>query len=380
MCKALALASLLLLPLLAQAAAKEPKTRAPEAGRELYVVGLASPTAMTSLAAQVSQRIVAAAQKQGFKVVPPAELSARLGPESYAQLQQCEGKLGCVTQQLSAGKAWVAVGVLSRNERSYLLRLWLLDPSRNRVVAEVDRAILIASRRLVLDAEEAIPRLLRGEREAVGRLELSSNVSRAELWLDGVPSGATPATLMLKPGKYKVRLEKPSYMPVERLVTVEAEKTTREEIRLVLLPNARPEGDELPPLVATQAPGAGPSASLVPTASWILGGVAVAAGGAGTYFGLRARAADERLQAGYDSAAQTWSGTRREALEARRDALYANVLLGTATAALVSGIVVAFTAPSPASDSPDASPERSTRVLPFVDVGGGGLAVQGAFW
>ena len=66
----------------------------------------------------------------------------------------------------------------------------------------MDRAILIASRRLIPDASEAIPPLLRGEREARGTLVVTANVPNARVTVDGEDAGPAPATVRLKPGKH----------------------------------------------------------------------------------------------------------------------------------------------------------------------------------
>ena len=62
----------------------------------------------------------------------------------------------------------------------------------------------------------AIPRLLRGEREAVGTLKLTANVKGATVTIDGEPFGVTPLSIALKPASTRSKLEKKSYLSVSR--------------------------------------------------------------------------------------------------------------------------------------------------------------------
>ena len=115
----------------------------------------------------------------------------------------------CAAARLATlGVERAVIGSLGRDERNYLLRLWLVDVEKGEVIADVDRAILIASRRLMQDAAAAIPPLLRGEREARATLQVSANVADAQVTVDGEFRGATPLTLQLKPGKHELVLEK----------------------------------------------------------------------------------------------------------------------------------------------------------------------------
>ncbi len=85
------------------------------------------------------------------------------------------------------------------------------------------------------DATEAV---MRGLREMLaGRgaeLELSSNPSGAEAYLDGaaVPAGTTPLTLRLTPGDHRVRVALARHHAEERTLTLEATQRTTLEVAL----------------------------------------------------------------------------------------------------------------------------------------------------
>lgn len=319
---------------------------------------------MVGLGFQVTQAVVDAARAQGFVVVPPGDLRKTMGEEKYTELTNCGPAPACVSGKLGTFSADRAVlGALRRDEKNYLLQLWLIDLKSQEVAASVDRAILIASRRLIPDATEAIPPLLRGEGERRGLLTITATVKDVDVVLNGEDVGRTPVTRELKPGRYEIELSKKNYAPVKRLVDVNAGKTTVEEVRMILLPGMRPPDE---PEVAAAGPvrrrgddGGGPG--LLPVPAWLAFGGGVASACVGGYFGLQARAADARLKAGQDPVTGVFTGTRREAIEGRQQALVANILFGVAAAGVGAG--VAFTVLMPVQ-APAPAPAVKAAVLP----------------
>src|SRR5687767_8672452 len=193
-------APLALALLSAQAAAAGP-------GRRLAVVDLATPPSMVGLGFQVTQAVLDAARAQGLVVLAPGDLRKTMGEEKYTELTNCGPVPACVTSKLGTFSADRAVlGALRRDEKNYLLQLWLVDLQKQEVAATVDRAILIASRRLIPDATEAIPPLLRGEGERLGMLTINSTVKDVDVVLNGESVGQTPVTRELKPGRYEIQL------------------------------------------------------------------------------------------------------------------------------------------------------------------------------
>lgn len=315
------------------------------AERRLAVVELATPPSMVALGAQVTRTVLRVAAEQKYKVIAPDEIRARLGEARFRELQECAERVACISAKLRGIAVDRAVlGSLNRDDKSYLLRLWLVDLASLKVTSEVDKAILIAARRLPRDVEAVVPGFLRGEQESLGTLKLSANVKGAQVGLDGKPIGLAPISTRLKPGKYQVRVEKEPYLPVERLVTVEAGAIADETFRLVRPPGAAPEAEPAP-AVARQEPRTVSTVSSrsgfqVPTLAWIAAGVGAAAAGTAVGFGIAARNLDNNLSQGYDPATNSYSGTRSDAQSGKRDALIANVLFGVAGAALATGVVL----------------------------------------
>lgn len=342
------------------------------AKEKVAIVELTSPPTMMGLAAQVTQTVLQSAKQQRFAVVGPDELREKLGEKTYEELRNCEGKVTCVAARVQGVDVQrVVVGSLTRDERSYLIKLWLIDLEKMQVLADVDRAILIASRRLTLDVGEAVPRLLRGEKEARGTLKLTCNVKNAQVTVNGERVGTAPLSLELKPGKHEVHIQKKAYLPVQRLLTVEANRVTEEEVRLLLIPGAQPEEEEVPALVQKDAKEKSAGGLHVPAPAWIAGGVALVAGGAGALFGVRAERTQRELREGFNPDTGVYAGTRQQALDAQSNATVANVLFGVAGAAAVTGVVLTLIGVG--------EEEPQTSVAPAVGPGAAGLVLGGRF-
>jgi hypothetical protein len=353
------------LPLLALLSGASPR---------VAVVDVEAPGLMMGLAAQVTRAVVTGAQAQGLDFINPEQLRVKLDPKQYEQLKKCGGNVACAAQLLEGQGAERAVlGTLDRDERHYRLKLWLVDLKGLTVIADVDRRILIAARRFEKDVEQAVPPLLRGEREARGTLVVESNVADAQVIVDGDFIGTPPVTLTLKPGKYEVKVDRKKYLGATRLVAVEAGQETKEFIKLLLKPGEIPD-EQLVPALTKKAAGsdaAEPPPMSVSALTWIAGGLTVAAGATGLGFGLLARSQERALVEGFNEDTRVYQGTRAEALEQNRNALIANVAFvatGVAAAATVVSVIIDATRPSPA-----------VQVTPVVTPGGAGVTVGGRF-
>jgi hypothetical protein len=288
----------------------------------------------------------------------------------YESLKNCGGKVACVAQELeSLGIKRAVMGQLTRDERNYILRLWLLDLSALTVIADVDRSVLIAARRLQKDVEQAVPPLLRGEREARGTLLVEVNLADAQITLNGELAGIPPLQLTLKPGKYEVKVERKKYLPITRLVGVEANQQTKIELKLLLVPGQIPDDQIVPAL--TKKPDGTPVQTLQLSAlTWILGSATLAAAGTGFTFGLIARGQEKTLRAGYDATTDVYQGTRAQALEQNRNALVADVAFGVAGAALIGAVI---------SGIVDGSRPPGVEITPAMTPTAAGVTIGGSF-
>ena len=339
-------------------------------GLGLAVVEVTAPSTMQGLATQMTRQILDAAKAQGLRTVPPEEMETFLGEKNTLALKQCGPSPSCVSAQLSGLPVNRAVvGTLGRDQTHYLVHLWLISLSPPAQIATVDRAILIASRRLQADVAAALPGLLRGEQEAKGTLILESSVPNAAVTLDGEPAGQTPLTRMLKPGKHELRVSHAGFYSVERLVAVEAGQTTRDVIRLVAIPGAEP-------LVLPTPQPAQPTASgglRVPVAGWVALGAGIAAAGAGTWLAVASHNNQNELLAGYNPARNSYQGFRSQAISGQNQATWANVCFGIAGAGLVTFGILTWIA----SSAPPSAPHASLGV--GVTPQGGSLSLAGSF-
>jgi PEGA domain len=335
------------------------------------VVDVDAPDALMALAGQVTRAVVAEAQAQKLPVLGPEELRALLKPKDLEALRRCGGKPACVAQLLEGqGVTRAVLGQLGRDEKNYLLKLWLIDVPGLQVVTDVDRPILIAARRFQADVAEAVPRLLRGEREARGTLIIESNLADAAVSVNGEPVGTPPVKLTLKPGKYEVKLERKKYLGVSRLLGVEADQTTRERIALLLKPGEVADEAALPSLARRPEGGGGGGGFHLGAGTWICGALTLVGVGGVLYFGLTEKAQAQRLLDGYQSATGTYAGTRQDALAAQQSALLTNVSWGVAGAALVATVVFLVL---------DATRPQAVTVAPWLGAFGGGFALGGRF-
>lgn len=309
------------------------------AAPKLAVVDVATPPTLLGLGAQVTRALVSSAQQQGYQVVEPDQVRDAVGAETYAQLQACAGQPTCVINRLGALKVnRIVTGSVARDEKSYLLKLFLIDVDARQVIADVDRVIPIASRRFSQDATAAIPGLLRGEHEARGTLKVSSKVRNINVTVDGALAGRTPLSIELKPGKHELSFDKKKYLPETRWVTVEPNQVTEEDVRMILAPGEVP--DEEPTQVASaSAPVEHGQSFRIPALGWIGVSGGVVLGGGAIYFGSAMRNLQLKLTQGYDPVADRYAGTRADVLTGKRDARIANILFAASGAALITGVV-----------------------------------------
>lgn len=203
-------------------------------GEKLAVAELHTASALTGMGAQVARAVGDAAEALGFSVLTPDDVRESLGAALTSDLRGCEGDPECATPRLrKTGATRGVVGSLTRDEKSYLLKLFLLDLNTQQVIATVDRRILIASRRFTPDVNEALPRLLRGEKEATGKVHFTADAPGVVLEVDGVEVGQAPLLVELKPGKHRVRGKKRGFETVERYFTTLADGSHEEPLRMI---------------------------------------------------------------------------------------------------------------------------------------------------
>jgi hypothetical protein len=202
----------------------------------------------------------------------------------------------------------------------------------------------------------------------------------AEVLIDGQSRGRTPLGMALPHGAHVVTLVKAGYQTVTRDVALAPDRSLQLDLTLVqgpavptpvppptpsptatAAPTAPPAPTTAPPPTATPPPS--PTPTLTPTLTpaptppltasapkqvarsgrlwtWVAGGAAVAAAGAGAYFGMQARDASDKLV----NASQPLAPGEAQRLydDARSKSRTANILYGVAGAAGAAGVTLFF--------------------------------------
>jgi hypothetical protein len=350
-------------------------TSTARAQTRLAVVELAAPQNLSGISAKLTQDIVELASKEPqTTVLQPFDVAKALGAEALKRVGECNGKPRCIAQYAGTLPAdRLVVGSLDRTETSYLVRLWLVDLKSQTVVSQVDRSILIASRRLQADVASTIPGLLAGKAEALGKITISATRG-ATIYFDGEVAGRAPMTLETKPGKHTLKLTKQGYLDVERFVTVPENATEEVTLALLAVPGAKTQEEEELPMLVKKAPESGGGSSItIPVASWVLGGTAIASAGVATIFAVSAGSLTNKAGDATGTPA-AYGISRTDAQAGKRDAIVADVLFGVAGASAATAVILGFVLQEPAAAA-DATPKAAVAPLR----GGAAFTLSGSF-
>jgi hypothetical protein len=123
-------------------------------------------------------------------------------------------------------------------------------------------------------------------------LTLESAPSGASVAIDGSPGGVTPISIPATPGRHDILVTLAGHEPSSRIVLLPAGQTTRVMVPLHAIAPAPPVIAPTPVVIAPQ-PAAPTPTSRAPSRSYayVTGGLAIAALGIGTVFGVRALSA-----------------------------------------------------------------------------------------
>ena len=196
----------------------------------------------------------------------------------------------------------------------------------------------------------------------VQQILVYSDPTEAEVWLDGQSRGRTPFSAVMPHGTHTVSLVKTGFKTVTREVVLAPDRSV--ELTITLQKGTSTVPLPPPPVVAAPpAPGASPlaaappadKAGAVPLAApapepvkqeakkgklwtWIAGGVAVAAAGAGAYYGVKAQQASNDLRSG-NYVQPKVDSLQQDAKSAQKTA---NILYGVAGVAAAAGVTLFF--------------------------------------
>jgi hypothetical protein len=167
-------------------------------------------------------------------------------------------------------------------------------------------------------------------------------------------------SLRVDPGSHTLRFEAPGHPPISKQLVVAAGEKNRIVLASFPAGAATQAAPPASPSASTPAPAEAPRSASPPLATWILGGVGLAALGGFAYFGLTGNALHDQL---VSRCTQQEPCSQSDKDQVLLDWHLADAFLATAVVAVSVGAVLYFTRPS----APPA--QVAVRALP-----GGGAA------
>jgi hypothetical protein len=314
---------------------------------------------MVGLTDEIS-RLAAQAARSTYLVEAAEKVHATLGEGAPEKLTACGADVACRVAILAPlGVDRALGGTLAQSETSYVVSLWLLDLREKKVVAQLNRSILIASRRLEADLTDALPKMLAGRVEGSGEIVVRSEPAASMVTVDDSPvGGGSEIRKAVEPGKHRVVIEAEGYLTTEHWVQVVSDQVVRLNETLIPVSGHMPEGQPKEAATAKKegAPEEKHGGLSLPVGTWVTLAVSAAAFGTGLYFGVEANNFDH-MAGQYDTDGVDRGLTRSQAVQGQTDGQVANYLFLGAGVVLVAAIVIAIVTPSGSAEaSPAAAP------------------------
>lgn len=224
----------LLLAALLLAAAGSPLA----AGPRLAVVALDAPPQLANIGKSVSDAFARKAAAEGWVVVGPAEVEAKLGRAGAQSLASCADDARCLADRgARLGVERIVGGSLAQRGPSYRVAMVHADAKSGARLGGLEREIPVAARRLQKDVADAAPALLKGGEEPTGVLRVVTEKAGADVTVDDVPAGRSPVARVVKQGRHKVQVRMDGYADAEPTwVEVPAGGMVEHRARLYLIP------------------------------------------------------------------------------------------------------------------------------------------------
>jgi hypothetical protein len=290
----------------------------------------------------------------GGAATPSADLAA--ARKHYSEGEKLY-KAGDFSAALTEFKAANDIKSTAQAERNIALSEDALHDYR--AAAEwYDKFLVDAPEKMATHIDEAKKRA--GEIKAMpGKVRIESSPPGATVTVDDKPAkGPAPIDLELAPGPHTVKLVDPGYLPAEKTVDVGFASAETVTVNLVLAPPpppvpAPPPPVTPPPALAPPPPPPPEPRSLVP--AYVTGGLAIAAVGVGTVFGIMALG---------DKSDFDKTPTTSKADDGETHALIADMAFGVALTFGVTSAVLFLTRDEPAaagSSTAAAAPPKPRR-------------------
>jgi hypothetical protein len=208
------------------------------AAPRVAVVTFDAPPQLANMGRSAAESFAQRAAGEGYEVLGPAAVEAKLGRAAHASLVGCGDDATCLADRgAKLGVDRIVGGSLARRGNAYRVAIVNADAKTGQRLGGLEREIPVASRRLQKDVAEAAPGLLQGGAEPTGVLRITTDTPGAEVTVDDVPVGKTPVARVVKPGRHKVKVALPGHADAEPAwVDVGANAIVEHRPRLYLIP------------------------------------------------------------------------------------------------------------------------------------------------
>lgn len=208
------------------------------AGPRVAVVTLEAPPQLVNIARTVSDAFARKAATEGWEVLGPAEVEAKLGRAGHQALTGCGDDARCLADRgARLGVDRLVGGSLAQRGTSYRVSMVHADAKSGERLGGLEREVPVAARRLQKDVADAAPALLKGGAEPTGVLRVVTETPGADVTVDDLPAGKTPIAKVVKPGRHKVQVALRNHAEAEPAwVEVPAGGIVEHRARLYLIP------------------------------------------------------------------------------------------------------------------------------------------------
>jgi hypothetical protein len=182
------------------------------------------------------------ARSSVFEVMEPSEAHRRFGAALDAEVARCVGAPSCVAQlarRLDADEA-LLVGVSQLGD--LVLALQRVDAHRGVALSRLAESLPAEHTPDSIELVDWLHQLFPAEAfHRYGSIRIISDVDEAQVSINGTRSGMTPlgrALHVAAPGSYRVRVDKPGFLPFQARIEVPPDATV--EVRATLSQRAGP--------------------------------------------------------------------------------------------------------------------------------------------
>jgi hypothetical protein len=188
-------------------------------------------------APEVGLRLAAElARSTTYEVVDPTEARRILGPSFDADVARCAGAPSCVAQLATRLEAEEALLIGVSQLGDLVLALQRVDAKKGQAISRLAESLPADKAPDAADLADWLHQLFPADTfRRYGAIRIVADLDDAQVSINGQPKGMTPLEHALKvaaPGSYRVRVDKPGFLPFQARIEVPPDATV--EVRATL--------------------------------------------------------------------------------------------------------------------------------------------------